>query len=320
MFPVLHNPVQPMCHQTPTHTSLHTVHTLHRCHAHPAQFRCTTLNPSPRIATLLALSCWWSPPPHASHTSLSPQPNTQHKHSHAQVEGKPELRSSQELQEAYDLPEACLAGALLLVATQDGKTLSAAAGAAAALTTPPSGPRPLPLVGNLMLYMSVRAAERGRGGDCGLWRIVRLGSKGCVCVCVCATLGHPVSSRKQVEAREVEQQQEAGETPGVVGRCCVFCCRCDECWQAHCYSHSSSLCCLSLFTPASHHPHTYLATTTTTTTGPLWCSRLHCRQCVPQHLPARAPGRVGRHHLPLHAQEGHRGGDTGGVCVTSDHL
>lgn len=75
-----------------------------------------------------------------------------------QVEGKPELRSSQELQEAYANPQACLDGALLLLATADGAELSADAAAAAPLAPVPAGPRPLPVVGNMTLYFKVGCA------------------------------------------------------------------------------------------------------------------------------------------------------------------
>ena len=81
-----------------------------------------------------------------------------------QLDGKPELQSSEELQAAYTLPGACLQGALLLVATQDGQGLSPEAAAAASLVVPPAGPTPLPMVGNLMLYMKVgRAVIAGAG-------------------------------------------------------------------------------------------------------------------------------------------------------------
>jgi len=76
-----------------------------------------------------------------------------------QVEGKPELVTSEDLVQAYSHPEASLAGALLLLATADGAAPSEEAAAAAALTTPPAGPKPLPVVGNMLLYVSVRGGE-----------------------------------------------------------------------------------------------------------------------------------------------------------------
>jgi hypothetical protein len=77
--------------------------------------------------------------------------------------------SSQELQAAYSDAAACLGGALLLVATADGAELSSEIAAGAPLSAPPAGPKPLPFLGNMHLYMKVCVcvcgvcgAERGR--------------------------------------------------------------------------------------------------------------------------------------------------------------
>lgn len=77
------------------------------------------------------------------------------------VEGKPEVLSSQELQAAYSNAQACLAGALLLVATADGAELSSETAGRVALTQPPAGPKPLPFLGNMMLYMKVGGVRTG---------------------------------------------------------------------------------------------------------------------------------------------------------------
>jgi hypothetical protein len=78
-----------------------------------------------------------------------------------QVDGKPEVVSSQDLQAAYSNAQACLAGALLLVATADGAELSSETAGRVPLTQPPAGPKPLPFLGNMMLYLKVGASTPG---------------------------------------------------------------------------------------------------------------------------------------------------------------
>lgn len=87
-----------------------------------------------------------------------------------QVEGKPELHSSEELQAAYSDEAACLQGALLLVATADGAELSRETAAAAALSSPPAGPRPLPFLGNMTLYLKVGVTATHVRGVCWMSR------------------------------------------------------------------------------------------------------------------------------------------------------
>lgn len=78
------------------------------------------------------------------------------------------MRSSQELQAAYSDAAACLGGALLLVATTDGAELSSETAAAAPLSAPPAGPTPLPLLGNMHLYMKVGGEGSNTWGKWGV--------------------------------------------------------------------------------------------------------------------------------------------------------
>ncbi|KAF8059389.1 cypD [Scenedesmus sp. PABB004] len=70
-----------------------------------------------------------------------------------QLDGKPELTSTEALRGAYADPAACLQGALLLVATAGGAALGAEAAAAPRLAPVPDGPRPLPVLGNFTAYL-----------------------------------------------------------------------------------------------------------------------------------------------------------------------
>jgi hypothetical protein len=74
-----------------------------------------------------------------------------------QLDGLPEITSSEDLAAAYSNTAACMNGALLLLVTADGAAPSSSGAAAAAgpLAAVPCGPRPLPVVGNMMLYFKV---------------------------------------------------------------------------------------------------------------------------------------------------------------------
>lgn len=85
-------------------------------------------------------------------TTTTPPPQTT-----KQLEGKPELRSSTDLLGALHEPSARVAGFLLLLATADGRELSSDSKAAPALAPVPGGPRPLPFVGNLPVFLTVRS-------------------------------------------------------------------------------------------------------------------------------------------------------------------
>lgn len=71
-----------------------------------------------------------------------------------QDSAKPELRTSADLQAAYNSPSYCLHSDLLLVATADNKPLSNKTLASAPLSLVPIGPKPLPVIGNLRCYAS----------------------------------------------------------------------------------------------------------------------------------------------------------------------
>lgn len=71
-----------------------------------------------------------------------------------QAEGKPELTSSEQLAAAFGDAALCVQGSLLLLATADGQGLGADAQAAPPLAPVPTGPKPLPIVGNALAYTS----------------------------------------------------------------------------------------------------------------------------------------------------------------------
>jgi hypothetical protein len=56
-------------------------------------------------------------------------------------------------------PAARLGGALLLLCTQGGAALSAASSAASPLALVPGGPKPLPFVGNMPVFLRVSVLE-----------------------------------------------------------------------------------------------------------------------------------------------------------------